>query len=598
MDAWDPHSMSIQSSNSPRASRFGSKVNFLNAQVLNQSVRVVDRGKPYSSAYVINTDAPLERLDIAGAKKPDALRGNPNYSSNGKRLTLGVSGRASVAGGSYLDQQLDDVSGRSSFSTNAALFNNTQTSDIYEVSKYHPPSFHPKKVITSRPDTPSSKLSSNLASCKKQWQFRSISKMEHELNGTDSPTGGRHRGKSVMVKPTQTIVRDNNGKPTLRTQNTDEFLSNGTKAEFLLNGANEEDLKSGKVLTDGARQVSSTLQVFEENHAAQLAAYFGQLYMHDQLTDIMVHVGSYTFSAHKTMLCCFSPFLAKRILFTPDSRDLYLGENITPTGFKKILDYIYTKELSIEAENLAEIMQAANILEMAALNRQCLNILETSDGCTLLNVFETAHRQRIQGLIEDRVLPKVCAKFFEIYESAEFCDLCSKCLCKILKRDDLVVCCEREVAAGAFGWIKYNKSERLDLVEYITPHVRLVNMTSEDIIWLGREFPFLMENENIRENLLKAHWNKNSDDLLPDDKIEIARPRKYFAPKRVGSDGRELMHETSPTLSAKSSAQQQQQHQHQQPQRLSSPTPTARAAAEPRRHVTAETQVRTSSTTV
>ncbi|NIG61767.1 zinc finger and BTB domain-containing protein [Pontoporia blainvillei] len=92
------------------------------------------------------------------------------------------------------------------------------------------------------------------------------------------------------------------------------------------------------------------------------------------LCDVVIMVDSQEFHAHRTVLACTSKMF--EILFHRNSQH-YTLDFLSPKTFQQILEYAYTATLQAKAEDLDDLLYAAEILEIEYLEEQCLKILET-----------------------------------------------------------------------------------------------------------------------------------------------------------------------------------------------------------------------------
>jgi len=89
--------------------------------------------------------------------------------------------------------------------------------------------------------------------------------------------------------------------------------------------------------------------------------------------DVVVHVGNNArFSAHRCILAASSAKLYMLMFATPNdfSRNVHL-DGISVSGFKIVLEFIYTGILSFDTDTISDVITAANYLEMPAVVRVC-----------------------------------------------------------------------------------------------------------------------------------------------------------------------------------------------------------------------------------
>jgi len=89
--------------------------------------------------------------------------------------------------------------------------------------------------------------------------------------------------------------------------------------------------------------------------------------------DVVVHVGaSARFSAHRCILAASSTKLYTLMFATSNDcmRNVHL-DGVSVSGFKIVLEFIYTGILSFDSDTLTDVITVANYLEMPALVRIC-----------------------------------------------------------------------------------------------------------------------------------------------------------------------------------------------------------------------------------
>lgn len=89
--------------------------------------------------------------------------------------------------------------------------------------------------------------------------------------------------------------------------------------------------------------------------------------------DVVVHVGDNgSFSAHRCILAASSAKLYTLMFSTSNdcTRTVHL-DGITVSGFKIVLEFIYTGILNFDADTVMDVISAANYLEMPAVVRLC-----------------------------------------------------------------------------------------------------------------------------------------------------------------------------------------------------------------------------------
>ncbi|KAK2499562.1 hypothetical protein MC885_013659 [Smutsia gigantea] len=116
------------------------------------------------------------------------------------------------------------------------------------------------------------------------------------------------------------------------------------------------------------------IQLQNPSHPTGLLCKANQMRLAGTLCDVVIVVDSQEFHAHRTVLACTSKMF--EILFHRNSQH-YTLDFLSPKTFQQILEYAYTATLQAKAEDLDDLLYAAEILEIEYLEEQCLKILET-----------------------------------------------------------------------------------------------------------------------------------------------------------------------------------------------------------------------------
>ncbi|XP_054650400.1 zinc finger and BTB domain-containing protein 16-A [Dunckerocampus dactyliophorus] len=116
------------------------------------------------------------------------------------------------------------------------------------------------------------------------------------------------------------------------------------------------------------------LQLHNPAHPSTLLQRANQMRLTGTLCDVIITVDGHEFPAHRTVLACTSKMF--EILFHRSSLR-YALDFLSPKTFQQILEYAYTASLQATAEDLDDLLYAAEILEIEFLEEQCLKVLET-----------------------------------------------------------------------------------------------------------------------------------------------------------------------------------------------------------------------------
>jgi len=110
------------------------------------------------------------------------------------------------------------------------------------------------------------------------------------------------------------------------------------------------------------------------SHGVRLLEQLNAQRNYETFCDVVVHVGDGgSFSAHRCILAASSAKLYTLMFATTSndcSRNVHL-DAVSVSGFRIVLEFIYTGILSFDSDTIADVISAATYLEMPAVIRLC-----------------------------------------------------------------------------------------------------------------------------------------------------------------------------------------------------------------------------------
>ena len=76
----------------------------------------------------------------------------------------------------------------------------------------------------------------------------------------------------------------------------------------------------------------------------------------------------------------------------------------------------------------------------------------------------------------------------------------------LLKRNDLCVSSEYDVAVAAIAWLQHKKGTRLCHAKTVLSCVRLSLLTSQQLFKINSQADFTLKDKNVRDLFLNANW--------------------------------------------------------------------------------------------
>eukprot|EP00118_Oscarella_pearsei_P009849 m.57751 g.57751 ORF g.57751 m.57751 type:complete len:596 (+) comp34758_c0_seq3:50-1837(+) len=178
--------------------------------------------------------------------------------------------------------------------------------------------------------------------------------------------------------------------------------------------------------------------------------------------DVELSVGSRVFRAHKLVLVSTIPYLNAMLASgMKESRQSTIElKSIDSHAFETILDYAYTGQVEVSAENVQELLPAAGMLQMESLTEACCSFLEgemDAGNCIGIRTFANLH---CCVELEKKANRFVCTRFADVAKGEEFADLEWSEVTTILKSDELQVRSEEVVYEAARSWLLHDFQPR------------------------------------------------------------------------------------------------------------------------------------------
>ena len=223
-------------------------------------------------------------------------------------------------------------------------------------------------------------------------------------------------------------------------------------------------------------------------HSEILLSKCAQFREQGEFIDVRLKVGEDEFPAHRIVLAANSDYF--HAMFTGGMKESnqevieLKDENISAAAMKIVMDSMYNGEVSVNDENVFEVLTAADHLQVASVVEQCCEHLTQLrfDVQTYCRVIMFADQHSLKDLKESTE-SKMASMYEVICEKEEFLsDMNADVLSALLCRDDLRVPSENFVFNSVMQWIKYRKEERVDVAAQVIGAVRLGLVDINDVI--------------------------------------------------------------------------------------------------------------------
>ncbi|KRX61952.1 Kelch-like protein 3 [Trichinella sp. T9] len=232
--------------------------------------------------------------------------------------------------------------------------------------------------------------------------------------------------------------------------------------------------------------------------------------------------------AHRVILASACPYF--KAMFQSNMSEAVQGKirihGVEPDALKSLVNFMYTSEIAITAENVQHILIAADLLEMSEVTNCCCEFLKSQlnpSNCIGIQEF-AEHHSCIALSIFARVY---CEQHFdEVIKNEEYLSLSLENLLQIISSDNLKTRCESDVCEAVMKWIRHDLERRQ---AYLPKLFRCIRLPLLPIQYL---FDVVEKNELVKSSMpckdliidaFKHHL------LLEKSSFCNARPRRLYA---------------------------------------------------------------------
>jgi hypothetical protein len=218
-------------------------------------------------------------------------------------------------------------------------------------------------------------------------------------------------------------------------------------------------------------------QVFD----AQWQRKLHELYTERKLTDVVLAVGDRSVAAHRVILATVSPHLQALFgngMAESQSRVVELQE-VSWAGVKAIVDFAYTGTVALSGSTVVAIIQAANLLQVEAVERAAVDFLvQRLDAGNVLSAMALGEHLKEGNIGRElwewgQIWMEV--NFPLVAAEPSFLALPAAEVAEILASDD-VDAEEEEVFAAVMAWVKADEAGRKAELDRLLQLVRFPMM--------------------------------------------------------------------------------------------------------------------------
>ncbi|XP_075037754.1 actin-binding protein IPP isoform X2 [Mixophyes fleayi] len=220
-----------------------------------------------------------------------------------------------------------------------------------------------------------------------------------------------------------------------------------------------------------AAKPSGNLRTLEK-HAQLVLQQMNKMRQQLEFCDLHIHIGQTVFGVHKLVLAASSPYFAALLSgwMKESSDNVVYIQDVGPSSFQLLLDFIYSGSVHISTENVQELMTAADMLQLNHVVALCCDFLkEQIDPANCIGFFQFSEQLSCQPLLEFTE-SYIHAHFPEVQMGDEFLTLTKDQLVRVLRSEELCIEDEHQVFSAAMTWLQKDTATRKrHVVEVLEP---------------------------------------------------------------------------------------------------------------------------------
>ena len=236
--------------------------------------------------------------------------------------------------------------------------------------------------------------------------------------------------------------------------------------------------KAAAAANTPADERTTTATLFEFDH--RWAGPVKEMYKDRELHDVVLSAGGARVAAHRVILAAASPHL--RTLFgceMADSREVAL--QVDSRALEKIVDFAYTGEIELARSTVVAIIQAANLLQVTAVEAAAVEFLADRldpRNCFTAMALGLHMSESAAGReLHDRSVAFMCESFGPVVSDPAFLAAEAEAVASLIDRDD-VDAAEEKVFGAVVRWVQADEGARVGELDRLLPLVRFPMMES------------------------------------------------------------------------------------------------------------------------
>ena len=219
------------------------------------------------------------------------------------------------------------------------------------------------------------------------------------------------------------------------------------------------------------------------NDQSRLLTYANQNRNEGFFNDVTIGVGNQCFSANRMVLSCYSDYFQNKFRTKTDYQESVKLDDVDEKSVKLIIDYIYSKTIAIDKQNVVDLLKAAHLLKMNDVKEFCFEYLEStinSDNC--ITGINLAKQYENESLL-NKYYQHLSNHLDEVSDQIEFKNLSAvdleSCISN-LNRSELD---EMLLFEAIASWTKHDQENRLNDFSNLFQLIKLDKLSCDYLMY-------------------------------------------------------------------------------------------------------------------
>ena len=223
------------------------------------------------------------------------------------------------------------------------------------------------------------------------------------------------------------------------------------------------------------------------------------------LTDACINAGKKSIRAHRLILSCYSGYF--RAMFQTEMEEKYVHtvtiEGVDETSLESLIEFIYTGKISINQENVFDLLAASDYLQIDKAKQFCFDFLFNSISAeTCLKVLKVANSYK-KSILSRKTVQFIVNNFEKVSSQCDFKSQSRESIFALISQIKTNRINERLVYDAIIGWVKHNKSRNDDFVE-LFQRLDLSRFSSSFLAKIVSTEPLVLENHTCSNLVMTA----------------------------------------------------------------------------------------------